>query len=254
MKVKDVLRPVDLAREAGVSVQTVRDYERMGFLPPAERSPQGYRRYGQQHLHAMRAARVMIGGFGWEHALHIMQHIHRRDLTATFTVIDARHAFIHQRRLEVEAMLKALQSISASLLPSSRTQGKAKMLLIGEVAKRAGVRVSAIRFWEGQGFVHPARDTSSRYRLYDERQVYLIQIVTLLRKAGYTIEATRAVLAQLASGTPGQALQAAEGRLKELDAASRRCAEATAAAWEYIVKIAVDGHAGLTTAMANPSV
>jgi DNA-binding transcriptional MerR regulator len=61
-----------------------------------------------------------------------------------------------------------------------------------------------------------------------------LQIVTLLRKTGYNLEATRTVLSRLATGIPQQALQAAQQRLNDLSATSRRCAEATAAAWEYM--------------------
>jgi DNA-binding transcriptional MerR regulator len=234
LKVKKTLRPIDLARAAGISAQAVRNYEQLGFLPPAERGSQGYRQYGPQHLQAILAARTMIAGFGWEHALHIMQAIHRNDLTTALALIDARHASIHASRREVETMLQALQAISTELPPATDAPGSKKLLSIGEAARRVGVRVSAIRFWEEQGLVRPARDKSSQYRLYDEQQVRLLQIVTLLRKSGYNLEATRTVLSRLATGTPQQALQAARQRLNDLSAASRRCAEATAAAWQYM--------------------
>ena len=96
------------------------------------------------------------------------------------------------------------------------------------------MHVSAIRFWEEQGLVHPARDKTNRYRLYDEQHVRLLQVIALLRKAGYGIEAMRTVLTQLARGTPEQALTAAENRLRELAEASRRSIEATAVMWAYI--------------------
>ncbi|WP_037676124.1 MerR family DNA-binding transcriptional regulator, partial [Streptomyces afghaniensis] len=37
------LRPVDLARLAGVSTQQIRNYEDAGVLPPAARTESGYR-------------------------------------------------------------------------------------------------------------------------------------------------------------------------------------------------------------------
>jgi len=234
LRVKEVLRPVDLARAVGISTQAVRDYERLGFLPSAGRGPQGYRQYGPQHLRAIRAARVMIAGFGWEHALRIMQYIHQHDLSAAFAAIDSRHAFIHQSRLEVEATLKALHTISTELPSATAGHASNRLLHVGEAARRIGVRVSTIHFWEEQGLIQPIRDKTSHYRLYDEQQMRLLHIVALLRKTGYDIKATRAVLSQLATGTPEQTLLAAEHRLKELSEASRRCAEATAAAWEYI--------------------
>jgi DNA-binding transcriptional MerR regulator len=40
----------ELARGAGVDVQTVRYYEREGLLDAPSRTPSGYRAYGSQHL------------------------------------------------------------------------------------------------------------------------------------------------------------------------------------------------------------
>ena len=57
MKDSTALRPIDLARVAGLSPQSVRNYERWGFLPPAGRGPGGHRRYGPRHLQAVQAAR-----------------------------------------------------------------------------------------------------------------------------------------------------------------------------------------------------
>jgi DNA-binding transcriptional MerR regulator len=217
-----------------MSTQAVRNYEQWGFLLVAERGPQGYRRYGSTHLSALQTARALIDGFGWERARQIMECIHHGDLSTAFAVIDAYHAIIHQSRLEVEETLRAIQAIADALPPAMEKGGKRKQFHIGEVAGRTGVRVSAIRFWEEQGLIQPARDRGNSYRLYNEQQVRLLQVAALLRKAGYDIEATRTVLIQLAQGTPEQAMTAAENRLRELMEASRRCVKATTAMWAYI--------------------
>lgn len=44
------MRPVDLARAARVTPQTVRNLEAQNVLPAAERTASGYRRYGPTHL------------------------------------------------------------------------------------------------------------------------------------------------------------------------------------------------------------
>lgn len=43
-----------LATEAGVTVQTIRFYERRGLLPEPQRRESGYRLYGEEDLHRMR--------------------------------------------------------------------------------------------------------------------------------------------------------------------------------------------------------
>jgi DNA-binding transcriptional MerR regulator/quercetin dioxygenase-like cupin family protein len=55
-------------------------------------------------------------------------------------------------------------------------------LRISEVAKRVGISSSALRAWETLGLVTPQR-TQSRYRLYKEEDVRLLQRALFLRRA-----------------------------------------------------------------------
>jgi DNA-binding transcriptional MerR regulator/quercetin dioxygenase-like cupin family protein len=65
------------------------------------------------------------------------------------------------------------QSVSGSATGSLR---------ISEVAKRVGISSSALRAWETLGLVTPQR-TQSRYRLYKEEDVRLLQRALFLRRA-----------------------------------------------------------------------
>jgi DNA-binding transcriptional MerR regulator/quercetin dioxygenase-like cupin family protein len=55
-------------------------------------------------------------------------------------------------------------------------------LRISEVARRVGISSSALRSWEALGLVTPQR-TASRYRLYTETDVRLLQRAIFLRRA-----------------------------------------------------------------------
>ena len=55
-------------------------------------------------------------------------------------------------------------------------------LRISEVAKRVGISSSALRAWEALGLVTPQR-TQSRYRLYKQEDVRLLQRAIFLRRA-----------------------------------------------------------------------
>jgi transcriptional regulator with XRE-family HTH domain len=57
-----------------------------------------------------------------------------------------------------------------------------RLLLISEVARRVGISSSALRAWESLGLVSPHR-TVSRYRLYAEADVRLLQRAVFLRRA-----------------------------------------------------------------------
>ncbi len=227
------LRPVDLARAVGVSVQTVRKYEAWGFMPPAERSATGYRRYTHRHLHALEAARTMKAGYGWQSALSVLQAVHRGDLDSALTVVDSRHAQLDRGRREVGETLHALRIVAGSHETGTRAH-RSVGLRVGQAARRVGVRVSALRFWEEEMLLHPHRDKSSGYRLYDEQQMRRLRVVVLLREADYDFDAIRSVLDELSAGRPKRALKAFERRRVELARASRACARATAALWGYV--------------------
>jgi DNA-binding transcriptional MerR regulator/quercetin dioxygenase-like cupin family protein len=57
-----------------------------------------------------------------------------------------------------------------------------RLLRISEVARRVGISSSALRAWEAMGLVFPHR-TASRYRLYAEDDVRLLQRAVFLRRA-----------------------------------------------------------------------
>ena len=67
---------------------------------------------------------------------------------------------------------------------SKLTANRARRRLwrIGEVARRVGISSSALRAWEAMGLVSPHR-TESRYRLYAEADVRLLQRAVFLRRA-----------------------------------------------------------------------
>jgi DNA-binding transcriptional MerR regulator/quercetin dioxygenase-like cupin family protein len=60
--------------------------------------------------------------------------------------------------------------------------GGGRLLRISEVARRVGISSSALRAWEALGLVSPQR-TQSRYRLYNESDVRLLQRAIFLRRA-----------------------------------------------------------------------
>jgi len=65
--------------------------------------------------------------------------------------------------------------------PSDISTGR-KLLRISEVARRLSISSSALRAWETLGLVSPQR-TASRYRMYKEADVRLLQRALFLRRA-----------------------------------------------------------------------
>jgi DNA-binding transcriptional MerR regulator/mannose-6-phosphate isomerase-like protein (cupin superfamily) len=69
-----------------------------------------------------------------------------------------------------------------NLSSASPKHGASRPLRISEVARRVGISSSALRAWEALGLVTPQR-TQSRYRIYSETDVRLLQRAIFLRRA-----------------------------------------------------------------------
>lgn len=92
-------------------------------------------------------------------------------------------------------------------------------LTIGQVAERAGVNASAIRFYEREGLLpKPAR--SGGQRRYDEDALRRLQVIDIAKRAGFTLDEARLLLEAGDAGEPTDAeLRAlAERKLAEVDA------------------------------------
>jgi DNA-binding transcriptional MerR regulator len=200
------LRPVDLAREAGISAQLVRNYEAEGILPPAHRSDTGYRKYELVHLTALRAFRALAPGFGREVAAMIMQAVHAGEMASALRLVDASHAGLHAQRLATDEMSEALGAAAEQFLDPP-VAGPA--LLVGELARQLGVRAPTLRLWEAAGLLTPSRERSTKYRRYGPLEVRDARIIAMLRHGRYHFEQIRPVLEGLRRTGSTEALRAA---------------------------------------------
>lgn len=224
-------RTIDLARMAECSVQKVRNWEALGFLPLAKRGANGYRYYTDQHIEAFRVGHTL--GFSWVTTMEIMRAVHRGNLSSALATIDAQQAQLHAQREHINATLAALRVVTAASA-RKRLSDIHEPITIGAAAKQVGVRVSAVRFWEQQSLLQPTRDKYSRYRRYAASDVRQLQVVAMLRKADYSFDAIRAVLDELASGNAEQVIAAAQERLADLTQTSARRLHGLALLWDYV--------------------
>jgi MerR family redox-sensitive transcriptional activator SoxR len=99
-----------------------------------------------------------------------------------------------------------------------------RLLTIGEVARRAGVASSALRYWEELGLL-PAPARVSGQRRYPESAVALVGVILLLGDAGFSLAEQKALMAARALA-PNEWRRLARRKLAELD---ERIAKARAA-------------------------
>lgn len=65
---------------------------------------------------------------------------------------------------------------------------------IGEVARRVGIGVETVRFYEREGLVAPPPRSASGYRLYPDEAVDRLRFIRRAKELGFTLEEIRGLL------------------------------------------------------------
>lgn len=188
----DRLRPVDLAREHGLSTQAIRNYEEAGILPAAGRTAHGYRTYTPLHAQALRAFLALVPGHGHPTATSIMQAVNRDAAEEAFRLIDESHAQL----LDDRRTLRAVEAALRDLAPVPQERGDT---FVGPLARGLGLRPATLRKWERAGLVQPRRDPRTGYRVYSAADVRDARLVHQLRRGGYLLEQIAPLIAQVRS-------------------------------------------------------
>ncbi|WP_410637106.1 TioE family transcriptional regulator [Amycolatopsis sp. lyj-346] len=220
------MRPADLAREHGISTQAVRNYERDGFLPPATRTPSGYRVYTEAHASALRAFLALVPAYGHATAGGIMHAVNEGDLDRALTLVGRGHEQLLRDRETLNTVRKAIGSLTSGPAPGTAAAGWS----IGELAHRLGVTAATVRAWERAGILVPPRNRATGYRVFRAADIRDAELAHLLRRGGYSLEHIATVVEQVrtAGGTESlaEALETWQRRLTGrglamLDAAAR---------------------------------
>lgn len=90
-------------------------------------------------------------------------------------------------------------------------------LTIGEVASRAGVPASTLRYWESAGLLEAPGRVGGKRR-YDPQALRQISLIVLITRAGFTLAETRIVLSGLSQKRPPPEIwrELAERKLPEI--------------------------------------
>ena len=114
------------------------------------------------------------------------------------------------------------------------------MWKIGEVSKRSGVGVEALRFYESRGLIQPAARTDSGYRLYDDRILDRLDFVKKAQSVGFSLDEIARIIDESSRGKrpckevrtlAAQKLEDLEQRIRELVRYRNELRE-TVAAWD----------------------
>lgn len=121
----------------------------------------------------------------------------------------------------------------------NESMSQPKPLLVGEVARAAGVGVQTLHYYEREGIIPPPSRTASGYRQYDAATIGHIRFVRKAQTLGLSLDEIKEVLALAARGTsPCGRVQSAlavkladvDRRLRELQSFREELARLTAQA------------------------
>ena len=185
-------RPVDLAREHGLSTQAVRNYEAGGILPAAARTAYGYRTYLPLHAEALRAFLALVPGHGHAAAAAIMRAVNRGDTGEALRLVDGSHAQLVEDRRTLEAVAAAVRELEP--VPAEK-----RSMFVGALAGRLGIKPATLRKWERAGVVRPCRDPATGYRVFDAADVRDALLAHQLRRGGYPLARIAPVIGQIRS-------------------------------------------------------
>ncbi|MCB9422222.1 MAG: MerR family transcriptional regulator [Ardenticatenaceae bacterium] len=93
------------------------------------------------------------------------------------------------------------------------------MLTIGELAKKAGVRTSALRYYEDEGLLVANGRTDSGYRLYKPEAIQRLYLIQRAQRLGFSLADIRTLLEGYDQGNLSDAalIETAESRYLALD-------------------------------------
>lgn len=205
------VRPVDLARAHGLSAQAVRNYERDGVLPPAQRTPNGYRRFTETHALALSAYLALIAGHGYAASGEIMRAVNRGEVDEALRTVDEGHALLQRDRETLDAVESAVAALTGT---RPQPQGH-KSVPISVLAHRLGLQPATLRKWERAGVLRPVRDPATHYRVYLPDDVRDAELAHLLRRGGYRLDHIAGVLRQVRGAGGAEPLAASLGRWRQ---------------------------------------
>ncbi|RAV22942.1 TioE family transcriptional regulator [Paenibacillus contaminans] len=184
-------KPIEIARELQISTSALRHYESWGVVPAPSRAANGYRLYTKLHLAYFRCLRAMSPGFGVGLTCDVLRHIQNANTDAAFWLVNKQQAILQQDKNAASQTLDLLQNLDLPTVTNKKTKSH---MTIGEVAAFTGVTTSAIRHWEKEGLLTPARDPENGYRLFTQIHIRKILLIRTLRSTVYFLSNMKEIL------------------------------------------------------------
>lgn len=113
--------------------------------------------------------------------------------------------------------MKAIRSSTTSAMETGRESNS--WLRIGEVSKRSGIGIEALRFYEKSGLLNRPARTQSGYRLYNREVLDRLAFIKRAQMLGFSLDEVKQIISESVAGqSPCRGVrEIVRQRLQELD-------------------------------------
>ena len=91
-------------------------------------------------------------------------------------------------------------------------------LTIGKIAKKAGVGIDTVRYYERNGLLSPSARSASGYRRYGDLELARLRFIRRAQKLGFTLKEISSLLNLSARRNVAQVKRTAQIKLEDVDA------------------------------------
>ena len=88
---------------------------------------------------------------------------------------------------------------------------------IGQLAKRGGVGIDTVRYYERNGLLAPRDRLTSGYRRYGELEVARLRFIRRAQALGFTLKEVKELLALSAQRDVGRVKRSAQAKLRDVE-------------------------------------
>jgi DNA-binding transcriptional MerR regulator len=179
-------RTIDIAREAGVHVNTVRLYEQIGLISVAPRTANGYRIFSEKHLYQTKIARLIVHGI-WpgkpirKSGMKIVSAMKEWDLIAAHLYARDYIKAINEERKKALVAIETLENWGNSIYASSSGETYNRK----QTAAIIGTSPEVLRNWERRGLIKIPQKSSKR--VYSLLEIERLRVIYVMLQSNYQI-------------------------------------------------------------------
>jgi len=179
-------RTIDIAREAGIHVNTVRLYEEIGLISATPRATNGYRIFSEKHLYQTKIARLILQGI-WpgkvirSSGMKIISAMKEWDLNAAHQYADSYIKTINEERQKALAVIETLENWGNSIYASSSGETYNRK----QTSAIIGTSPEVLRNWERKGLIKVPQISSKR--AYSLLEIERLSVIYVMLQSNYKI-------------------------------------------------------------------